>query len=43
MVVGESPGVERREADCWRGGRDDELDARRAGVVGVSELADGLG
>lgn len=29
VVVGESPGVERREDDdCWRVGRDEELDTR---------------
>ena len=43
VVVGESLGVERREADCWRGGRDDELNARSVGVDAVSELADVLG
>lgn len=43
VFVGESPGVERREADCWRTGRDDELDTRSVGVDAVSELVDGLG
>ena len=43
VVVGESPGVERREADCWRAERDDELDTRSVGVDAVSELVDGLG
>ena len=40
VVVGESPGVERREDDCWRVGRDDELDTRSDAE---REVADALG
>ena len=43
VVVGESPGVERREEDCWRAVRDDELDTRSVGVDEVREVADALG
>lgn len=41
VVVGESPGVERREEDCWRAGRDDELDMRSVDVA--REVEDALG
>ena len=40
VVVGESPGVERRDDDCCRVGRDDELDTRSDAE---REVADALG
>jgi hypothetical protein len=43
VVVGESPGVERREEDCWRAWRDDELDRRSVWVDVVREVEDALG
>ena len=42
-LVGESPGVERREPDCGRGVREEELVARSVDVDAERELLDPLG
>ena len=42
-LVGESPGVERREPDCGRGVREEELVARSVEVDAARELLDPLG